>query len=176
MTKLQAITCCQAIPPLASPEVADTLLENMLITEYYDGASAGFVQCPVCASVYHFITLDWSQNRFVRVVALSLVPADSMARLQSFFAEAPPRSRWIPKLLQRASEQDLDRVEAFLSEILARAESPSIVLAWNVATGQVHSARNVSGLSSDQVISLFDLDRPVTQRQYDWFRELGHIR
>ncbi len=124
-------------------DVAVAIIERMLITDYYDGAITGFVQCPVCSATYHFVTLDWSESHLNRVIALSLLPADSLMRIVSFFSEEPATGKWIPQLLQRASDEDLDRIEAFLSEITRRAEPPSILLAWNIATDEVLAARNV---------------------------------
>jgi hypothetical protein len=170
------ITCCQAIPDVASHEVSDALLTKLLVAEYYDGAAGGFLQCPVCGSVYQFITLDWSDNHLVRVIALSLLPPDSMTRLEAFFSEAPTRSPWIPKMLLGAKDQDLDRIEPFLAEVTAQAEPPSIILAWNLSTNEVISARRISALSRDHFVSLFDLDAPAPPRRVDWFAELGLTR
>jgi len=176
MNAVQPITCCKGVPGVAAHDVADALLSHMLVTEYYDGAISGFVQCPVCRSVYHFVTLDWTPSHLVRVIALSLLPADSMTRLVSFFSEAPPRGQWIPKILQRATDQDLDRIEAFLSEITAKAEPPSLVLAWNVITTEILAARKISALTPDHFISLFDLDARAARERADWFGDLGVAR
>jgi len=176
MSTLHQIICCKAIPREISHEVANPIIEQMLITEYYDGPISGFLQCSACESVYHFVTLDWSQSHFVRVIALSLVPADSMARILSFFAEVPAKPQWTPQILQRATEQDLGRIEAFLSEILAGAEPPSIVMAWNILTNEILSARTVGTLSSDHFVSMFDMDTQTPHEAHDWFAHLGVAR
>jgi len=173
MISAQPNRCCKAIPGVASHAVDEALIGQMLITEYYDGATSGFIQCSGCLSVYHFVTLDWSQNQVVRVIALSLVPSDSMARLVSFFAEAPPRSPWIPEALRRGSDQDLDRMEAFLSGIVPQAQPPNIVMAWNVLTNEILSARRVGSLPADHFVSLFDLQTTPVRTRYDWFEDLG---
>jgi hypothetical protein len=170
------ITCCKDIPGIVAHDVADSLLSHVLVTDYYDGATSGFLQCPVCGSVYHFFTLDWSRNHWVRVIALALLPPDSMTKLEAFFSEAPSRSPWIPTKLKRASDQELDSIERFLSEITAQAEPPSILLAWNVSTNEILSARKITPLSQGDLMSLFDLDDSAAQRRVDWFAELGVAR
>jgi hypothetical protein len=167
------LTCCVSAHDATSHDVAAAMVRRMLITEYYDGAVAGFLQCPACSAVYRFVTLDWSQNRFVRVIALSLLPADSMTRMVSFFAEVPPPGKWVPRMLQRPSDEDLDRIDAFLAEIVARAEPPSIVLAWNIDTDEVLAVRPAPPRSPEDYLSLFDFETPRTGEQHDWFAELG---
>jgi hypothetical protein len=170
------ITCCKAIPGAASQDVAGSMIEQALITEYYDGAISGFIQCSSYSSLFSFVTLDWSQSHWVRVIALSRLPPDSLTRLLSFFAEVPASAQWIPKVLQRPSDQELDRIEAFVTEITASAEPPSIVMAWNVRTNEILSARNVGPMSPDHFVSLFAFDAPAPPKQYDWFADLAVAR
>jgi len=177
MSAIQPINTCNAVPEGAWNDAAGTTIEHILVTDYYDGARGGFMQCSAGSPLYHFITLDWSQSHSVRVIALSLVPVDSMAELISFFSENPARGQWIPKILQRASEEELDRIESFLSEIVARAEPPSVVLAWNSWPNEILAARQVGPLSPDHFVNMFDLDDVRTARdKYDWFAELRVAR
>jgi hypothetical protein len=176
MTTAPPITCCQEIPGSAAHDVAGSLLSHVFVTEYYDGATGGLLQCPVCGSVYHFITLDWSRNHWVRVIALARLPPDSMTRIEAFFSEVPSRSPWIPTRLRRASDQDLDSIERFLSEITARAEPPGILLAWDVSTNRVLAARKIDTPSADHAAGMFDPDAPADRRRVDWFAELGVSR
>ena len=111
MSAIQPIISCTAVPDVAYRDFVGTRIEYMLITEWYDGATSGFIQCSAVSPIYHFVTLDWSQSHAIRIIALSVVPSDSMTRLISFFPETPPRGQWMPKILQRASEQDLDRID-----------------------------------------------------------------
>jgi hypothetical protein len=173
MSTLQPITCCKAIPGVASHHVAESMIDHMLVTDYYDGPTHGFLQCSGCSSVFHFITLDWSHDHSVRVIALSLLPADSMARLECFFGDVPSRKQWIPTALVRASDSYLDRLETFLSEITRQAERPSIVMAWNVSTNEILAARKVGPLSPDHYVSMFDPDTPEAGARHDWFADLG---
>ena len=176
MNAQKPITCCKNIPSIASRDVANSIIEHMLITEYYDGPLSGFIQCPTCLSVYHFVTLDWGQSHFTRVIGLSSVPSDSMARLTSFFSEVPSRSQWIPELLRKARDRDLDRIEAFLSEILTQAEPPSIVIAWTISSNRLLAARKVSNPAPGQCISISDLPISEMRNTYDWFGDLGLAR
>jgi hypothetical protein len=177
MNAIQPIIPCNAVPQGAWNNVAGTTIEHMLVTGYYDGATGGFVQCSAISPIYHFVTLYWSQSHTIRVIALSLVPADSWAKLTSFFSEKPQGGQWIPKILQRPSDEDLDRIERFLSEIVARAEPPSVVLAWNISTNEILAARQVGPISPDHLVNMFDLDDVRTARDtYDWFADLGVAR
>lgn len=176
MSAVQAVVCCQALPAVASHEIDDSLIRRMLVTDYYDGAIGGFLQCPVCLSVYHFITLDWSDNHFVRVIALSLVPADSMAKLASFFGEVPGNAPLIPQRMRRPSEEELDHIEAFFAAITRDAQPPSIVVAWDVSSSKVLAARKVSNPSPVSFRDLLGCDEPNPGPRYDWFKDLGVTR
>jgi hypothetical protein len=148
------------------------MIERMIITDYYNGAIGGFVRCPVCSAVYHFVTLDWSESHLNRVIALSLLPADSMTRIVSFFSEEPAAGKWIPQRMQRASDEDLDQINAFLSDMTQRAEPPSILLVWNIKTDEVLAARNVGCIAPEDSVSMFDFDAPAGRKDHDWFAEL----
>ena len=83
------------------------------------------------------------------------------------------QGQWIPKLLQRASDQDLDRIESFVFEITKEAKPPSIVIAWDVSTNTILSARHVDGLSPGHFTSMLDFRLDMDRNRYDWFTDLG---
>jgi hypothetical protein len=173
MTSARPITCCKAIPGVAAHEVAGSLVGDMCVTGYYDGPTEGILQCPACGSVYHFKTLAWSRNHFIRVISLSPLPPDSMTKIVSFFAERPTGSPWIPRALAHATDQDLDRIEPFLVGILAEAGPPSIVLAWDIVTNEVLAARQVGVLPPEHWFGPLDLDVGSAGKEFDWFADLG---
>ena len=72
--------------------------------------------------------------------------------------------------------QDLDRIEAFVSEIVRRADGPSIVMAWNISTNESVAARKAGALSPDHFANMFDFDTTTVSKRYDWFEDLGVAR
>lgn len=172
MTTSKRITCCQSISDLASTAVDDSLIEHMIVLDYYDGPIGGFLRCPACGKEYHFLTLDWNGEQAIRIIALAEVPANTFEQLACFFGESPNRKKWIPKLLSRASEQDLDRIEPFVAGLAALAAAPSIVLAWNVYTTEIVATRRVAPDVVPSIIPIFERGGS----RFDWFAYLGLTR
>lgn len=174
MNATQPVSCCGAISGAPSHDLECKLFDRVLVTEYCDGPTNGFVQCPTCGSTYHFITLDWSDSHWVRVLALSRVPDDSIARLQALFAEtAPGRGQWVPTALKRATEADLERIEAFLSQITAQEQPAAFVTAWNVRTNEVSALVPVGEMPSNLICSMFATGERSSGSRLDWFVRLG---
>jgi hypothetical protein len=98
------IACCQEVPHAPELMAASTLLERMLVTGYYNGPLSGFLQCPTCGSTFYFFTIDWSRDKFTRVIALRPLPGEAMQRLVNFFSESPQWPQWIPRKMQRPSD------------------------------------------------------------------------
>lgn len=94
--------------------------------------------------------------------------------LWPFFGE-PEGKKWVPPILRRASDEDLDRIEPFVSSITSHAGEPVAVLAWNVLTSRVWAARRVDETVTDYVVAL--LNRQAGEKlPFDWFEYLGLSR
>ena len=167
------IECCRLVSDSPSIHGVGQMLDHMLVTDYFDGPIAGFLRCDACSSVHFFTTIAWSRNSFVRVIALATVPEDSWFKLISFFGEIPSGQCWIPPILSRPTEQELDRIEAFLKSITAQAGVTTLILAWDITSTKVLAARKVEGLSPPSDLNMFSNNRLATKSAGNWFANLG---
>jgi len=170
---MQQIQCCRLIPDAPSGCGADQFLNHMLVTEYYDGPISGFLRCETCSSVYFFTTVAWSRSSFVRVIALASVPEDSWPRLISFFGQTPSGRHWIPTMLSRPSEEELDQIEAFLGSITSEAGATTLLLAWDITLSSVLAVRRVNGLPTPSDLNLLAPRWSGAKSAADWFADLG---
>jgi hypothetical protein len=170
---MQQIQCCGMITDAPSSARVDQLLRHMLVTDYYDGPTSGFLRCEACSSVYFFTTVAWNGNGFVRVIALASVPEDSWRQFISFFGETPSGPQWIPSMLARPSEEALDRVEGFLESITSQAGATTLILAWEKFSDKVLAARKVTGLPTPSDLNMFAPRSPEAMSAVDWFADLG---
>lgn len=171
MIDTHLVTCCQEIPEGAGAAIATSLLAEIAVLDYYNGPMGGFVRCSACGCEHSFRTLDWDDEQGVRVVSLAQVPRGTFASLAEFFRESPARERWIPQQLSRATDEDLGRIEPFVAGLVALADAPSSVVAWDVYSSDVLAARRIDASVCREVVGLFDRAEP-----FDWFAYLGLAR
>ena len=144
----------------------------MVVLDYYDGPTSGFLQCAECEVSYYFYMLDWDVSQMVRVFALSSMPHDSLERVYSLLGARPDRRVWIPPLLSRATEEQLSALyDGGLQETIDRAAAPEFVVAWSVDGEKILALRGIDASTASHLSPWFDRQRGSDA--FDWFGYLG---
>ena len=130
-------------------------------------------RCEACCSIYFFTTVAWSRQHAIRIIALAPVSKDSWPRLITFFEEEPSGQQWIPTMLKRPTDQELDRIEGFLKSVTSEAGATIFLLAWDIKAHKALGARKVNGLPTPSALNMFDPSWIGTKSAADWFAEFG---
>ena len=130
--------CCKAdhegsAAPTASP------FSRALVTDYYDGAKEGVVECGRCHTVYAFRMLAWDDSQNVRVYSL----ADLDSSFETVAEELLGRPAWgatftiVPPFLSSADSDRLRLTSAPPSRLVASEDILSTIIA-NIPYDQVY--------------------------------------
>jgi hypothetical protein len=127
--------------------------------DYYDGPTAGLMKCEMCSRVYKFMMVDWDDDQEIRVHALAPISPDAFQRIEQIKAKHDPK--WWP------TGPEID-------DIVATAETPTMVAAFSRWGDTVFAARNLT--ESDVKFVQEWLSRTDTTTARDWFSFLGLLR
>ena len=148
----QPKVCCRH---LKAPD-CQRLSVQMIMTDYYDGPTAGVFKCDLCDRAYRFFMIDWDDHQEVRIHALSALPKESFKRIELMKAQRGPK--WWPE------GREVD-------EILATAVKPEMVAAFCRWFETVLAARDVTEDDSEELQEW--LQRTNFENMRDWFAFLG---
>ena len=169
------VQCCESAPTNAAIRVSDEPFSQMVVLDYYDGPASGFIQCKACGAEYHFYLVDWDQLHNVRIFALAPLPEGSFERLFGVLGAIPDRPVWIPPLLSRASEEQLDELYANgLQEIIDQAATATLVIAWSARTERTLAMRGVDSSIAPKFVPLFEYE--ALSDAFDWFHYVQLVR
>jgi hypothetical protein len=142
-------TCCRFI--IGQVRNISSPFARLLATDYYDGPTAGLVQCGTCRTSYAFAKLDWDDQQDMRVFSLSPIRDLNLELIATPFQDVSPR--WPQWVIAPSVSKDF-WVE--VDRVLDSASSTEFV----VATADL--------LSEISVWRPGGLDHPQ-----DWFKELA---
>jgi hypothetical protein len=164
--------CCKSASATVPVAISDDPFSQMVVLDYYDGPASGFLKCKVCGAEYHFFMLDWDGLHLVRIFALAPVPEGSFQRLLRLLKANPDRRVWIPPVFSRASEEDIsDLYDRGIQDVINRAATPSVVIAWSIRAEKALAMRAVDSAVIPHLSPWFDRQpHPVV---FDWF---GYLR
>jgi hypothetical protein len=162
--------CCQQLP---SPPGSRSPFSRILALGFYDGPTAGILQCGTCGAVYRFDMLDWDDNQEVRVFRLAALPPGSLEEAIRVFEKAgPPRwPVWIPMRSAFPSEEAAQEADRAVGRLLDRAETARWVVAWSGYGERIVAARGVGPEELAGATDWFSVADPTSAR--DWFLFLG---
>lgn len=128
---------------------------RLVATGYYDGPTAGVVECDACKTVYSFHKLDWDDQQDVRVFSLSPIVGarlDDLVRAPG--ASQPKWPAWV--LFAVGGTADL---AAHVDELRGSASPEEFIVA------------------TEDLLRRLEVWRPVGLGTHeDWFRELELTR
>ena len=164
--------CCKSASTTVPVAVSDDPFSPMIVLDYYDGPTSGFLKCKDCGAEYHFYMLDWDDMHEVRIFALAPVPGISFQRLADLFEASPDRRVWIPPVLSRATEEMLsDLYERGIQDLIDQAATPTVVIAWSIRAEKTLAMRGVEPVAVSHLFPWFDHQpHPV---EFDWFDYLS---
>jgi hypothetical protein len=162
--------CCQQLSSLPGGRSPFT---RIIALGFYDGPTAGILQCASCGAVYRFDMLDWDDNQEVRVFRLASLPPGSLDEAIRAFDKAGPPSWpvWVPVRAAFPSEEIAQQADATIQRILERAEPARYVVAWSGYGETILAAREVPPGELAGVPGWFSADDHASAR--DWFALLG---
>jgi hypothetical protein len=143
----------------------------MIVLGFYDGPTAGIVECALSHRVYRFEMLDWDDEQRVRIFRLAEMPPETVAECVAVFAPQQPKwPIWVPGA---ASGPEVGQVAANqqLETILASAKPPCLLAAWIGFGEDVLAARRLPPAELADAPDWFSVENPEQAR--DWFALLG---
>lgn len=148
-----SVVCCQQ---LITGSPTNAPFTRILVFDYYDGALSGVMQCGFCKQTYRFDFLDWGDGQDIRVMSLGRLPKGTLETLARTIGEAsectPHWPVWVAPW-QFPSETLKAQTETTVTEMLARAEPPEMVIATDPWIAQVFAAR---GLPPERIAAVDD--------------------
>ena len=167
--------CCRSASITAPLAVSDDPFTQLVVLDYYDGPARGFLKCKVCGAEYYIYLLDWDDAHLLRIFALAPIPDLSLQRLFALLQQSPDRHVWIPPVFSRASEEVIsDLYNRGIQDIINRAATPSLVIAWSIRTEKAVAIRGIDAPAVPYLYSWFDHQpRPVV---FDWFGYLHMVK
>jgi hypothetical protein len=149
--------------------VVEDPLAQMVVLDYYDGPVGGLLKCKVCGSEYHFYLLDWDEMHAVRIFALAPLPKSSFERIFGLFEATPDRRVWCPPW--PTDERTSELYESGIQNIIGRAASATVVIAWDNRADKTLAMRGVDAPPAGNLSVWFD--RQPGSDPFDWF---GYLR
>lgn len=145
---VQPKVCCRELEAVGRQRLS----VQMIMTDYYDGPTAGVFKCDLCDQAYRFFMVDWDDQQEVRIHALSPLPKESFKRIELMTAQRGPN--WWPDGLE-------------VDEILATAVTPKMVAAFCRWFETVIAAREVTEDDLGELQEWFR--RTDFEKMRDWF-------
>ena len=145
---VQPQVCCRQLDALGRQRVS----LRMIVTDYYDGPTAGVFKCDLCDRAFRFFMVDWDDRQEVRIHALFPLPEESFKRIEEMQAQYGPK--WWPEGPR-------------IDEILATAAKPEMVAAFCSRFETVFAARNLMEADMEEVQKWFE--RTDFENMRDWF-------
>lgn len=148
-----------------------------ILTGYYDGPTAGFLECQGCLGIYVFQLVDWDSEQEVRVFAMGRLPEKTfdelVAELCRFFGEA----RWPDWFLHWIPDSQVRRIANERIAALRGGVIPQFVVAWRRKDNVILRVRR---LGSDDIPDVRDWLGDWHSATYpgsrDWFQFVGLSR
>lgn len=116
------------LPAVFNPGIKKLSLK-LIMTDYYDGPTAGLLKCELCGRVYKFLMVDWDDRQEVRIHALTPMPTESFTRLEELTAKHGPK--WWPE-------------GAEVEEVLAQSGDATVMAAFSRWAEVIFAARTVT--------------------------------
>jgi hypothetical protein len=96
---------------------------------YYDGPTAGIVQCHSCATAYKFDLLMWDEDQDRRIFTLTELPIHAWSSIVNILSPytSPTWPIWVP-LWQFPTEEETTMVNKQIENILQQAKPPVCII------------------------------------------------
>jgi hypothetical protein len=145
---VESDVCCQQF---LTPGIKKLSLK-IIVTDYYDGPTAGLFKCEPCGRVYKFSMVDWDDKQEVRIHALTPMATDSFTRLEELTAKHGPK--WWPE-------------GAEVEEVLAQGGNATVIGAFSRWAQVIFAARSLTEADSKDVQEW--MSRTNFENGRDWF-------
>ena len=134
--------CCAHL--VGSGEKASPFAK-MIALGYYDGPTAGIVQCRSCATAYKFDLLMWDEYQDRRIFTLAELPPHALATIVNILSPytSPTWPVWVP-LWQFPAEADTNTVNSQIENMLQQAKPPGCIIACSDLLGTIMRAKCVT--------------------------------
>jgi hypothetical protein len=160
--------CCQNPQGLID---VDSPFSKIIALDFYDGPTAGVLQCETCQAEYKFDMLDWNEEHDLRVMRLSLLPPGSLELCVAALVADGTSPRWPVWVPTRATATELQTIaDNTIQSILAKAQPAELIIAWSGYGDRILAARRVPGQELEKAKDWFS--RQDSESGRDWFVEL----
>jgi hypothetical protein len=169
----QTTLCCQDPQTLVT---AGSPLGRIIALGFYDGPTAGVLECAACGTAYRFDMLDWDDDHRVRLFRLGALPPGAFDQCVEILArtDTPRWPVWVPWARSRPPDAGRERADQELQAILGRAQRPELLVAWSGYGENLLAARKVPPQELAAVPDWFSSPGPGGAE--DWFSRLGLSR
>ena len=153
----ESAVCCRQLITATPTQAPFT---RVLVFDYYDGALSGVMQCAFCERSYRFDFLDWGEGQDIRVMSLGRLPVGTLDKLARTLGEAsesrPEWPVWVAPW-QFPSATLAARTQTRVTELLAMAEPPDLVIATDAWVTRVFTAFRLPPAQIAEVDDWFEL-------------------
>jgi hypothetical protein len=135
------------------PRPEPSPFDQVLILGWYDGPEEGLIRCARCSRVYHFKYLDSvDEDEGIRLFSLAPLPADSIEKVTEALSPymKPVWPMWAP-LWSFPTEEDRQRLDALVDEILAKVGPAVLVVITSNLAKHIQAAKLVSAQDATHV-------------------------
>ena len=160
--------CCQNPQGLID---ADSPFSKIIALGFYDGPTAGVLQCETCQATYKFDMLDWNDEHDLRVMRLSLLPPGTLDLCVAALVAGGSSPRWpVWAPTPAASAESQTIADSTIQSILAKAQPPELIVVWSGYGDRILAARRMAGQDLEKAKDWFSQQDSESSR--DWFAEL----
>jgi hypothetical protein len=117
-------SCCRSLETGYSGE---SPFARLISLDFYDGPTAGVVECGSCGSSLAFQLLGWDAMQDGRVFLLQYLPTGSFVECERACPGAPAYPSWCPRW-HFPDEESRIRAESAIAAIQASAHLPGILV------------------------------------------------
>src|SRR6266536_1213592 len=146
--------CCEATN-VALPST--TPFGKVLSLGWYDGTTAGLVQCAYCSTAFKYDIVDWDSDQERRIFALSRIKPQEFDYIVSILQSGgPPKwPFWSPKW-EFPSGDEQKRIANEVDTHLATARVPEFLVISDRNLGMMFGVKRLTAPARDRLPSSFD--------------------